>query len=136
MKKIMPMAEPSRLVSPRQLWRNLTSAGFNQVNSSEEDHIIIEDFQVLSHLGLDLCDETGRKIAEESPNKEFGGFCHTIRTERLVFGSKITFLIKFLLNTSESAPSVVEGMRERKLIDFDGFMRGNPPCLIMRFDLL
>ena len=101
MKKIMPMAEPSKVISPKQFWRNLTSSGYNQVSSSEEDHIIIEDFQVLSHLGLDLYDETGKKVNAESPNNEFGGFCHSIRTERLVFGSKITFLINFLLKTSK-----------------------------------
>lgn len=35
----------------------------------------------------------------------------------------------------ESAPSI-DKIKNRRIIDFDGFMSGNPACLIKRFDLI
>ena len=57
------------------------------MNYSEGDYIVIEDFQIISHLGLVLLDMNSKVLMEEKADKEFGGFCHFIRTERQVFGS-------------------------------------------------
>ncbi len=63
------------------------------MNYSEGDYILIEDFQIISHLGLILHDINSKILMEEKGDKEFEGFCHFIRTERQVFGSIYNFFL-------------------------------------------
>lgn len=79
-------------ISPRNIWKRLTSKGYTHVSTYEEDHIVIEDFQIISHIGIILLDSNGQMV-EEKIDEETGGFCHYIRTEREVFGS-IYIIIK------------------------------------------
>jgi len=99
LKSYLPKSEPSivKSLSPKNLWKNMTGSSFKQIKASEEDYILIEDFQIISHLGLILLDEKGKVITEETPDKEFRGFCHLMRTERLVHGSFFLLIIFFLI---------------------------------------
>lgn len=84
------MPEPKSNVNnikPKNLWKKLTSKGYTHVTSYEEDHIVVEDFKITSHIGVILLDSDGKILLEEKIDEETGGFCHYIRTEREVFGS-------------------------------------------------
>lgn len=83
----MPEPKPQNL-NPRSFWKKLTSTSFNQLNIPTQTHLIVEDFKIVSNIGLVLKDNFGKILEEEEIDKENGGFCHFIRTEREFITSK------------------------------------------------
>lgn len=89
LRKMLPSKKPRevKILKPKELWKNMSSSTYSQLAHTENDYICIEDFLVISHLGLIMTESNSKNFSEENANEEFEGFCHFIRTERKVFGS-------------------------------------------------
>ena len=104
-----------RRTNPLDRLNNLKSSLFNKIEG--EDYILVEDFEILSPLGLYILNKKTNEIVK-SEGKDGGLFRHFVRIETI--------------REAKDAPSI----RKQKgilLSDFDFFLRGNPHTLVKDF---
>ena len=107
--------ELRRRTNPLDRLNNLKSSLFSKLEG--EDYILVEDFEILSPLGLYLLNKKTNEVLK-SEGKDGGSFRHFVRIETL--------------REAKDAPSI----RKQKgilLSDFDFFLRGNPHTLVKDF---
>lgn len=86
----------------------------------KEEYILVEDFLLRTSESIRIKALSGEILWEDQPDSN-GLFHHYLRTEALC--------------DLNEAPSV-KNDRKRTITDIDGKLRGNPPCLVKRFDLV